>query len=109
MMNKSVEANARLLAWELKKKLVRNMEWEELDNQFPGFLYSSQGQTMVRVLLKQQNGPWNAPLKGDLDNYIIWGPSGSGKSSSVALLYPDCYKKQKGTQYWDGYDPKRED
>jgi hypothetical protein len=22
----------------------------------------------------------------------------------VALLYPDCYKKQKGTQFWDGYD-----
>ena len=22
----------------------------------------------------------------------------------MVLLYPECYKKQKGSQYWDGYD-----
>ena len=79
-------------------------QWEQLDVEFPGFIYSSMGQSMKREVLKQSNDEFCKPLTGPLENYIIWGPSGSGKSSSVALLYPDCYKKQKGTQYWDGYD-----
>ena len=55
---------------------------------------------MKREVLKLVNDKYNAPLK-ELKNYIIWGPSGSGKSSSVAKLFPNCYKKQKGTQFWD--------
>ena len=90
--------------WKRKKILIQQREWDLLDEEFPGFIYSSMGQTMKREVLKQSNDKYTKPLLGKLKNFIIWGPSGSGKSSSVALLYPNCYKKQKGTQYWDSYD-----
>lgn len=89
--------------WERRKYLMRNMLWEQLDVEFPGFVYSSAGQSMKRDVLKQSNIGCKV-LDGPLKNFIIWGPSGTGKSSSIALLYPRCYKKQKGSQYWDGYD-----
>lgn len=90
--------------WERKKFLMKGMKWDLLDEEFPGFIYSSMGQSMKRELMKQSNDEYTRPLNGRLNNYIIWGPSGSGKSSSVALLFPNCYKKQKGSQYWDSYD-----
>jgi predicted AAA+ superfamily ATPase len=90
--------------WERRKELVRIQDWETLDDEFPGFIWSTAGQNMKRELLKQVNDEFNEPLQGPLNNFIIWGPSGSGKSSSISLLYPQCYKKQKGTQYWDAYD-----
>ena len=90
--------------WSRKKYLMQLLDWDQLDEEFPGFIYSSMGQTMKREVLKQSNDKYTKPLLGKLKNFIIWGPSGSGKSSSVALLYPNCYKKQKGTQYWDSYD-----
>jgi len=90
--------------WERKKCLMRQNEWDQLDMEYPGFIYSSMGQSMKREIMKQANDDFTRTLEGKLNNYIIWGPSGSGKSSSVALLYPDCYKKQKGSQYWDAYD-----
>lgn len=94
----------RYTEWERRKHLVRKMDWDTLDMEFPGFRYSGMGQALVRDVLKQSNDEFCKPLNGNLDNYIIWGASGTGKSSSVAYLYPNCYKKQKGTQYWDAYD-----
>lgn len=88
--------------WQRRKQLVQNMDWETLDQEFPGFIWTSQGQAMKREVLKQSNE--GCEVLTELNNYIIWGDSGTGKSSSVALLYPHCYKKQKGSQYWDGYD-----
>jgi hypothetical protein len=90
--------------WARRKTLMVNGMWEELDLEFPGFIWTSSGQNMKREILKQTNT--GLGVLEVLDNYIIWGPSGSGKSSSVAMLYPECYKKQKGSQYWDGYDKK---
>lgn len=90
--------------WERRYELVKVQDWETLDAEFPGFIWTNQGQNMKRELLKQANDEFNEPLQGPLNNYIIWGGSGTGKSSSVSLLYPDCYKKMKGTQYWDAYD-----
>lgn len=91
-------------AWQRKKYLIQHYQWELLDYEFPGFIYSSMGQSMKREIMKQSNDEHTKTLSGDLQNFIIWGPSGSGKSSSIAYLYPNCYKKQKGSQYWDGYD-----
>jgi hypothetical protein len=90
--------------WERRRELVKRQEWDTLDEEFPGFIWTTSGQNMKRELLKQQNDEFNEPLQGPLNNYIIWGASGTGKSSSISLLYPECYKKQKGTQYWDAYD-----
>lgn len=98
----------RRKTWDRKKYLIRNSFWDQLDFEFPGFIYSSMGQSMKRELLRQSNDIFTKPLE-KLDNYIIYGPSGSGKSSSVAKLYPNCYKKQKGSQYWDGYDKTNPD
>ena len=95
--------------WARKKYLMQTSAWDEMDQEFPGFIYSSMGQSMKREVLKQANDEYNQPLKGKLNNYIIWGGSGTGKSSSVALLYPNCYKKQKGSQYWDAYDKTNPD
>lgn len=92
--------------WERRRELVQKQEWELLDEEFPGFIWSTAGQNMKRELLKQTNDEYNEPLQGPLNNFIIWGASGTGKSSSISLLYPECYKKQKGTQYWDAYDRK---
>ena len=101
---KMKEKNQKSKLWERRKELVKNQEWDTLDLEFPGFIWSTAGQNMKRELLKQMNDEYNEPLQGPLNNFIIWGPSGSGKSSSISLLYPKCYKKQKGTQYWDAYD-----
>lgn len=94
------------IAWNRRHELVKQQDWDTLDMEFPGFIWSTAGQNMKRELLKQLNDEYNAPLQGPLNNYIIWGASGTGKSSSISLLYPNCYKKQKGTQYWDAYDRK---
>lgn len=39
----------------------------------------------------------------------IWGPPGTGKSSSIDYLYPNCYRKLKNNEKWDSYYTKRED
>nr|WAE42677.1 MAG: replication associated protein [Cressdnaviricota sp.] len=39
----------------------------------------------------------------ELDNYYIWGESGTGKSSLVHFLYPECYQKIKSNEKWDSY------
>jgi len=96
--------NAKAALWERRRELVKAQDWETLDAEFPGFIWSTSGQNMKRELLKQANDEFNEPLQGPLNNFIIWGDSGTGKSSSISLLYPACYKKQKGTQYWDAYD-----
>lgn len=102
---RSVKAKTdRATQWARRKELMKKQEWDLLDEEFPGFIWSAAGQNMKRELMKQQNDEYNAPLQGPLNNWIIWGGSGTGKSSSVSLLYPQCYKKQKGTQYWDAYD-----
>lgn len=90
--------------WKRRQYLISTSQWDQLDVEFPGFIWTSAGQNMKREIMKQSNDEFCRPLSGSLENYIIWGPSGTGKSSSVALLYPNCYKKQKGSQYWDGYD-----
>jgi len=94
----------KTMAWIRRSELVKKQDWETLDEEYPGFIWSTAGQNMKRELLKQANDEFNEPLQGPLNNFIIWGGSGTGKSSSISLLYPDCYKKQKGTQYWDAYD-----
>lgn len=96
--------NEKAEQWARRKELMIAQDWDTLDEEFPGFIWSTSGQNMKREVLKQANDEYTEPLQGELSNYIIWGPSGSGKSSSISLLYPNCYKKQKGTQYWDAYD-----
>jgi hypothetical protein len=95
--------------WERRKYLINSQQWDVLDREFPGFIWTSQGQAMKREMLKQQDDEYTAPLSGPLKNFIIWGPSGTGKSSSISLLYPNAYKKQKGSQYWDAYDKTNPD
>lgn len=38
-----------------------------------------------------------------LDNLWIWGKTGTGKSLSVELRYPNAYKKMQN-KWWDGYN-----
>lgn len=38
-----------------------------------------------------------------LENYFIYGDSGTGKSSSIDFLYPNCYRKIKDNEKWDSY------
>jgi hypothetical protein len=90
--------------WQRKKELMKLNAWDLLDVEFPGFIYSSMGQSMKREVMKQADDEFTKPLTGQLQNFIIWGGSGTGKSSSISLMYPNCYKKQKGSQYWDAYD-----
>lgn len=96
--------NERYMKWMRRMELVKAQEWTTLDREFPGFRWSSAGQNMIRECLKQSEDEYTRPLSGPLNNYIIWGPTGTGKSSSVSLLFPNAYKKQKGSQYWDAYD-----
>lgn len=104
LMEASAKRSKRAEEWTERKTLMKTGQWDLLDEKYPGFIWSSAGQNMKREIIKQTNDEHCAPLDGPLNNFIIWGPSGSGKSSSVSLLYPNCYKKQKGTQYWDAYD-----
>ena len=90
--------------WQRKKALIIAGDFDTLDMEFPGFQWSTHGHRMKSELIKQRTDEHCLPLEGPLENYIIWGPPGTGKSASVAYLYPRCYKKQKGTQFWDQYD-----
>lgn len=94
----------RFNEWKERRALMESEDWDTLDYKFPGFRWSSAGMNMQREVLKQKTNELNQPLNGPLNNWIIWGPTGTGKSSSVNLLYPNAYKKQKGSQFWDGYD-----
>lgn len=94
--------------WARRKQLMVLDDFETLDKEFPGFQYTSAGRHMKSDVLKQSNKGATA-LEGALQNYIIYGPSGTGKSSSIAYLWPNCYKKQKGSQYWDAYDKSNPD
>ncbi len=89
--------------WRRRKQLVQMEDWDTLEIEFPGFQWTTQCKNMKLELLKQKSTKWTKTLD-TLDNYIIWGDSGIGKSASIEYLYPNCYKFQKGTQYWDGYD-----
>ena len=104
LMEATQKRTKRAEEWAERKTLMKNNQWDLLDEKYPGFIWSSAGQNMKRDIVKQANDEHCAPIQGPLNNYIIWGASGSGKSSSISLLYPNCYKKQKGTQYWDAYD-----
>lgn len=42
-----------------------------------------------------------------LDNYYVWGEPGTGKSSSIDFLYPQCYRKIKNNEKWDSYFSQR--
>lgn len=95
----------RAKQWKRRKELILKQDWEQLDAEFPGFIYTTQGKNMKIELIKKQPRP--PTLKGKLNNYIIWGPTGTGKSSSVSYLGYD-YKKQKGSQYWDHYDQAKD-
>lgn len=96
--------NRKYEQWKERRALMEADDYNELDYKYPGFRWSSAGINMQREVLKQKTHELNQPLNGPLNNWIIWGPTGTGKSSSVNLLYPNAYKKQKGSQYWDGYD-----
>ena len=87
--------------WKRKLFLIKMNKMDLLDQEFPGFQYSTMGKNMI---IKEGKQNQLKPLEGDLENVIIYGPTGTGKSSSISFLYPNCYKKQKGTQYWDFYD-----
>lgn len=95
--------------WARRKALIIAGDFDTLDDEFPGFQYTTQGRCMKNDLLKQRNDQHCQQLEGKLCNYIIFGASGTGKSASIAHLFPRCYKKQKGTQFWDGYDRENVD
>jgi hypothetical protein len=38
-----------------------------------------------------------------LDNYYIYGEPGTGKSSAIEFIYPNCYRKLKTNEKWDSY------
>ena len=100
--------NIKAQEWARRRQLMVLDDFETLDKEFPGFQYTSAGRHMRSDVLKQSNKGATV-LEGALQNFIIYGPSGTGKSSSVAYLWPNCYKKQKGSQYWDGYDKSNPD
>lgn len=89
--------------WKRRKYLVLNEMWDDLDFEFPGFQWTTQCKNMKLEVLKQKSSKYTKTLDV-LNNYIIWGDTGIGKSSSIDFLYPNCYKFQKGTHFWDGYD-----
>ena len=45
----------------------------------------------------------NDILNGDLENYWVWGPSGTCKSATVHHLWPDAYSKVCSNEKWDNY------
>lgn len=45
----------------------------------------------------------NEIIQGDLENYWVWGPSGTCKSATVHHLWPDAYSKVCSNEKWDNY------
>ena len=78
--------------WKRKKILMLTGDWETLDMEFPGFIYSSMGQSMKREIMKQSNDEFTKPITGKLQNFIIrhdrdWEILWSG----LVLSYPSQY------------------
>lgn len=42
-------------------------------------------------------------LQGDLENYWVWGKSGTCKSASIHHVWPDAYSKVCSNEKWDNY------
>lgn len=86
-----------------KAYLIETGAMDTLDEIYPGWIYTTQGQNQLRhVNLRLMDK--HCETLNVLDNYIIYGTTGTGKSSSVALLFPHAYLKQDNTRFWDGYD-----
>ena len=90
-------------AWETFNKLASERKYEEIKHQFPS-MYTRYHSTMLRI---------GESSKANLENELVdlptacgvwvWGPPGTGKSTTIRNAYPNAYRKNI-TKWWDGYN-----
>lgn len=90
-------------AWETFNQLASQRKYSEIQAQFPS-MYTRYHATMMRI---------GESSKHDLEGLLIdlpgacgvwvWGPPGTGKSTTIRNAYPDAYRKNI-TKWWDGYN-----
>lgn len=81
-------------AWDYAK----SGELERIDPDIRIRCYS----TLKRIKIDYQKKVEDLPV-GTISGLWIYGPTGTGKSHSVAAAYPDAYRKPHSNKWWDGY------
>lgn len=61
------------------------------------------------VALSQPSKTHEDIIQGELDNYWIWGATGTCKSASVHLVWPNAYSKVVSNSKWDNYQTTNPD
>lgn len=90
------------------RKLMRKRDYDTMDLVQPGFQYSKAGKKMKASVQATLHDHHNKPLL-KRNNFIVWGDSGTGKSSSIEHLYPNCYHRGNNSVYWEDYDVECKD
>lgn len=95
-------SKAELNALRIKMVRENNTDWF-LENDFTFMLSAQYGKLVVAAQEDCTN------VLGELNNYWIYGHSGTGKSSSVHFLYPGRYVKVCSNEKWDNYNNHNEE
>lgn len=81
----------------IQKAREGNEDWF-LENDFDFML----GNKYAKLMLLVQSHKTEI-IDGDLENYWVWGQSGTGKSTAIHYLWPDAYPKVVSNSKWDNY------
>lgn len=79
-------------------------DWQWFQDHDPKWTLSAEYSKLYAKYFRAGADNTVKPITGKLTHYWIYGPSGTGKSSSIEYLYPNRYKKIMTNEKWDGYD-----
>ena len=74
--------------------------WSQRSSLWPGV--HGKGLTSLRQQLKLDQDRRSFGPEGP-EVWVLWGPSGTGKSRFVAARWPDAFWKAPESKWWDGY------
>lgn len=89
----------------LRVQKAKAQDWEWFENEDIDFMLSHRFKNLI-ALYKRTNMNNLRALPGKLENYWIYGSSGTGKSASIEKIYgyDKLYPKNLTEVYWNGYD-----
>nr|WAE43084.1 MAG: replication associated protein [Cressdnaviricota sp.] len=87
-------------------KRAKNQEWDWFEENEAKWTLSTEFSKLYAKYNQAKN--IDDTINGELENYWIYGTSGTGKSSVIQYLYPDRYKKLTSNEKWDGYSTYNE-
>ena len=83
--------------WDTAREMAMEGNFEAI----PSSIYIPYLTNLEKINNNHMVSPKN--LDGPLKNIWLWGPTGVGKSTTVAAKYPEAYRKPL-TKWWPGYN-----